>query len=138
MPDARILVVEDEAITARSIVSALKRLGYVVLARVASGEEAIRRVAETQPDLVLMDIRLQGDMDGVEAARRIRSRFDIPVVYLTAHVDDDTVQRARVTQPFGYLVKPFQAEELHRVIETALHKHATEKKLKGNGRGGGV
>lgn len=126
---ARVLVVEDEAVVALDLQDRLVDLGYSVPAFVSSGEEAIRRAEEEQPDLVLMDVRLKGEMDGTEAAEVIRARFNIPVVYLTAFADDDTLRRAQVTTPFGYLVKPFEALQLHATIKMALHKHKLEMAL---------
>jgi len=130
MTDAKILVVEDEIITARAIEEALKRWGYDVPSAVSSGLEAIEKAAEIQPDLVLMDIVLKGDMDGIEAAEQIRSRFDIPVVYLTAYTDSETVQRAKITEPFGYITKPFEEKQLFTIIEMALYKHKIDKALR--------
>jgi len=108
----------------------LRELGYVVPAIALSGEGAIQRAAETQPDLVLMDIRLSGQMDGIEAAEEIGARFDIPVVYLTGYADDSTVERAKLSEPFGYIVKPFESRELQSAIEVALHKHEMERRLR--------
>jgi PAS domain S-box-containing protein len=130
MANSRILVVEDEGIIAKDIQSTLNRSGYSVIAIASSGEEAIKKAMETHPDLVLMDIVLQGDMDGVAAAEKIRDRFDIPVVYLTAYSDDTTLQRAKITEPYGYILKPFQERELYTTIEMALYKHNIGKKLK--------
>ncbi len=130
MESARILVVEDEAITALDIRGRLQRLGYSVPAIASTGADAVRRVEETQPDLVLMDIRLQDGMDGIEAAEAIRARFDIPVIYLTAYTDEETVRRARLTEPFGYLLKPFEERELYTTIEMALHRHRSEVALR--------
>ena len=130
MNNAKILVVEDERIVAKDIQVSLEDLGYTVPAVVASGEEAISKAAETFPDLVLMDINLKGNIDGVEAARQIRTRFDVPVIYLTAYSDDNTLERAKLTQPVGYLLKPFKARELHAAIQIALTKYRLEKKLK--------
>lgn len=127
---AKILIVEDEVIIAKSLEKMLKGLEYAVPAIVASGEDAIRLVDETRPDLVLMDIRLRGKVDGVEAAERIRTFMDIPVVYLTAHSDPETLTRAKITRPFGYLLKPVQRGDLYITIEMALHRFALEKKLK--------
>ena len=127
MTKAQIMVVEDEGIVALNVENSLKGLGYEVLDVVASGEEAIEEAERTRPDLVLMDIMLEGDMDGVEAAEQIRERFNIPVIYLTAHADDDTLQRARITEPFGYLLKPFEERELHTTIEIGLYKHKVEE-----------
>jgi len=125
-----ILVVEDELIIARGIEKRLKALGYSVVDTVASGEEAVARALETMPDLVLMDICLQGEMDGVAAAEHIRARVDIPVVYLTAYADSDTLGRAKVTEPFGYIVKPFQDFTLNSAIEMAIYKHGMESRLR--------
>jgi CheY-like chemotaxis protein len=127
MTKAQILVVEDEGIIALNVQSSLKSLGYDVPIVVASGEEAIAKAERTRPDLVLMDIMLEGELDGVEAAEQIRERFNIPVIYLTACADDDTLQRARITEPFGYLLKPFEERELHTTIEMALYKHKAEE-----------
>jgi len=123
------MVVEDEGIVAKSIYAMLKSLGYAVAAGASSGEEAIKKTAETHPDLVLMDIVLEGDIDGVEAAEQIRARFDIPVVYLTAHADENTLKRAKITEPYGYILKPFSERELHAAVETALYKYMMERKL---------
>lgn len=130
MAKAKIMVVEDEGIVALSIQRKLKHLGYDVPAVVATGEEAIKQAEYVSPNLVLMDIMLDGPMDGVEAAASIRDRFDIPVIYLTANSDETTLQRAKITQPFGYLLKPFESRELHTAIEMALYKHQMEAKLK--------
>ncbi len=126
----QILVVEDENIVAKDIEHRLKALGYHVPALASSGEEALKRAQETSPDLVLMDIRLKGAMDGVETAEELRRRFNIPVVYLTAYADAATLQRAKVTEPFGYILKPFEERELYTCIEVALYKHQMERRLK--------
>jgi PAS domain S-box-containing protein len=128
--NARILVVEDERIVALDIEDQLSGLGYSVPATVARGEEAIRQAAESSPDLVLMDIRLKGHMDGIEAAQHIRTHLDIPVVFLTAQADEATLQRAKVTDSYGYLLKPFEERELRSTIEMALYKHQMEQKLR--------
>ncbi len=124
-----ILIVEDERIVAADIASRLTRLGYRVVGQAACAEEAIRLAEEFLPDLVLMDIRLQGKADGIEAADVIRKRLRVPVVYLTAHTDEATFQRAKVTEPFGYILKPFSERELRTVIEMARYKFAAERKL---------
>jgi len=123
MSRAKILIVEDESIIAEDIADSLKILGYQVTAIVFSGEEAIQVAGDMQPDLVLMDIQLQGEMDGITAAEQIRSRFQIPIVYLTAYADDNTLQRVNGTKPFGYVVKPFEEKNLHSAIQIALHRH---------------
>ncbi len=130
MDQTHILLVEDESLVVKDIQGSLRNLGYDVLAAVVSGEEAIKKAEENKPSLVLMDIVLKGEMDGIEAANEIRSRFDIPVVYLTAYSDEKTLERAKITEPFGYIVKPYQEKELHSVIKMALYKHQMEKKLK--------
>jgi PAS domain S-box-containing protein len=130
MAKAKILVVEDESIIALDIASRLRSLGYTVPAMASSGEEAIEKVAQICPDLVLMDINLKNGMDGIEAASRIQAYSDVPVIYLTAHADDATIQRAKLAQPFGYVLKPVEENELHTNIEMALYRHRMEKKLK--------
>ena len=130
MTHREILIVEDEAIVAKNIEVALKRHGYGVPTIALSGEEAIQQAAGLRPDLVLMDIRLQGDMLGVEAARQIHDRFGIPVVYLTAYADTATLEQAKPSEPFGYLVKPFKVEDLYSTIEMALYKHELDQKLR--------
>ena len=125
---ARILIVEDEWITAEDLSDILAELGYTVVGVVATGEDAIARAEESRPDLALMDIRIKGNMDGTEAARLLRQRFNIPVIYLTAHADNETVKRAKAAEPLGYITKPFQEGELHASIEIALHKHREDLK----------
>jgi PAS domain S-box-containing protein len=130
MVNVKILVVEDESIVAKDIQGTLTNLGYDVPYTVPSGEKAIEKTLELHPDLVLMDIRLKGSMDGIESAKQIRERFNIPVVYLTAYTDDATLKRAKITEPYAYILKPFEAKELHINVEMALYKHKMEKELK--------
>jgi PAS domain S-box-containing protein len=130
MGKVRILLVEDERIVARDIVTSLEALGYEVCASVPSGEEALEKAEKMSPHLVLMDIRLKGEMNGVESADRIRKRFHIPVIYLTSYADQETLSRAKVTEPYGYILKPFEERELHVAIEMALYKHGSERRLK--------
>ena len=118
----RILVVEDEGVVAFSIMQELKGQGYEVAGHANSGEEAVRLVKEEKPELVLMDITLKGPMDGIHAAGIIHDTFKIPVVFLTAHADEATLQRAKVTQPYGYIIKPFEADELRTTIEISLYR----------------
>lgn len=132
MATPKILVVEDEVIVARTITQQLQQLGYAVLGTASSGAAAIAKVAETQPDLVLMDIVLKGEMDGVTAATQIRAQRDIPVIYLTAYADDSTLQRAKLTQPFGYIVKPFTVQDLRVAIEIGMFKHQMAQELQEN------
>ncbi|MEW6586946.1 MAG: response regulator, partial [Nitrospirota bacterium] len=130
MPEAKILIVEDEVIEAMDVQQRLASLGYPTPDIAHSGEEGVKKVEEAQPDLVLMDIMMPGKMDGVTAAEQIQSRFDIPIVYLTAYADENTLRRAKVTEPYGYIVKPFQERELHISIDMALYKHKMEGELK--------
>ncbi|HEY6393209.1 MAG TPA: sigma 54-interacting transcriptional regulator [Bryobacteraceae bacterium] len=124
----RILIVEDERITAEDLHDILAGLGYTVCAAVSSGAEAIAAAGETHCDLALMDIQIKGTLDGAETARILRERFNIPVIFLTAHADYETVSRAKFSEPLGYIIKPFQEGELHASIEIALHKHAVDLK----------
>ena len=125
----RILVVEDQRLIAADIENTLKKLGYVVVGNVASGEDAISQSEQVRPELVLMDVRLRGELDGIHAAEIIRDRFNLPVVYLTAYADEDTILRAKKTTPYGYLVKPFNERELRATIEIAFYTHQMERTL---------
>jgi CheY-like chemotaxis protein len=131
MAKARILIVEDEVIVALDIKRRLEDLGYEVHAPVTSGEDAVRNTKETQPDLVLMDIHLRGDMDGVEAAAEIQQRFKVPVVYLTAHSDQETWERGREAKPSGWVSKPVNTRQLRSVVEDALRLRHWETSSKG-------
>jgi PAS domain S-box-containing protein len=130
MNPARILIVEDDRIVARDIEQQLLRLGYVVTGITARGDAALALATSTRADLVLMDVRVQGPVDGIEAARQIRAECQIPVVFLTAYADDDTVRRASAVEPFGFVLKPFEDSQLHTVIGMALYKHAAEQRLR--------
>jgi len=125
---ARILVVEDERITAEDLHETLTDLGYLVTATVSTGADAIAQAEENTPDLVLMDVRIDGAQDGTETARVLRERFDIPVIFLTAHADSITITRAKDAEPLGYITKPFQEAALRATIEIALHKHVGDLK----------
>jgi PAS domain S-box-containing protein len=128
MASPRILVVEDERIVAAGLRKRLGQLGYDVPVVACSGEEAVRLAGELLPDLVLMDIQLEGEMDGVQAAEQVR-RLGLPVVYLTAYSNHEVLDRAKVTEPYGYILKPYEDRELHVVVETALYKHRIERAL---------
>lgn len=130
MGKARILVVEDEAIVAMDLQYKLEDLGYSVPALSYSGEEAIDLAHSLNLDLVLMDIRLNGETDGIQAAKQIRDQLDLPVVYLTAYADEATLQRAKLTGPFGYLLKPVEQKDLQTAVEVAIYKHGLESELK--------
>lgn len=125
----RILVVEDDAVARLDIQSALERGGYLVAGTATSGEKAIQLADTLSPDLVLMDIRLDGEMDGVEAANEVTRRFNIPVIYLTVYADDETLQWAKVSGPMGFLLKPVDYKELKSAIEVGLYKHQMEQEL---------
>ena len=122
MTKTRILVVEDERIIAMDIQDRLRRWGYDVPEIAASGEEALRKTERIQPNLVLMDIKLQGNMDGIEAAKEIQKRFSIPIIYVTAYADETTMSRVKATEPCGIILKPFGERELNSTIETVLNK----------------
>ena len=122
----KILVVEDEGIVVLHIKKTLERLGYEVTGIAATGEDAIIKAMEDRPDLVLMDIVLKGAVDGIDAAEKIRAIFSIPVIYLTAHADEMTLERAKLTEPAGYIVKPFRKRDLFIAIEFALYKSRAE------------
>jgi two-component system cell cycle sensor histidine kinase/response regulator CckA len=130
MEKKKIFVVEDESIVSLEIQSRLKSLGYAVAGSAASGDEAIRKVVNLKPDLVLMDIRIKGDIDGIETASKIKVLYDVPIIFLTAYADEATIQRAKITDPFGYILKPFEERELHTNIEIALYKDRTQKLLR--------
>jgi PAS domain S-box-containing protein len=129
MAHERILIVEDETITAMDICERIRALGYEPLGPVASGRDAIENICVLCPDLVLMDIALRGPMDGVQAAEAIQSTHPCPVVYVTAHSDRSTLDRAKLTAPYGYVLKPVNERELHVAIEIALHRHRMEEQL---------
>lgn len=130
MTPARILVVEDDRVVARDIQQQLNRIGHLVVGTTARGEDALELALASKPELVLMDIRLEGEVDGIDAAQQIRETCHIPVVFLTAYADDETVRRASITEPFGYILKPFEDSQLRTVIEMALYKHAAERRLR--------
>jgi signal transduction histidine kinase len=132
MTKTKVLVVEDEAIVAADLANKLEQMGYRVIGSAASGEEAIAMAGEQRPDMVLMDIRLSGALDGIDTAERMRRAHVIPVVYLTAHSDADTLARALGTEPFGYILKPFVDRELKTQIEIGLYKHRSELALRQN------
>jgi len=126
---ARVLIVEDEFAVAMELEDRLENLGYDVVGHELRGREAIERAQETTPDLVLMDIRLDGRMDGIDAAQEIRTKLHVPVVFVTAYSDDETLKRAKETAPFGYVIKPFEERELYAAIEVALSTHALERRV---------
>jgi signal transduction histidine kinase len=126
---ARILIVEDERIVAFNLQQRLAHMGYDVPAVAASGAESLSLVQEMRPDLVLMDIHIEGSMDGIEVASELKKHHAVPVIYLTAYSEDATLERARQTRPYGYLIKPFSERELHATIQMALERHSAEEAL---------
>jgi two-component system, response regulator PdtaR len=129
MAKVSILIVEDEQLVADNLRRRLVGLGYDVLGIFNSGEAAVQSISELKPDLILMDVELGGVLDGVETADQIKSLRSVPIIYMTAFSDDLTLQRAKITEPFGYLLKPFDTDVLHITIEMAVYKYAMEQKL---------
>ncbi len=129
MSKIKVLVVEDERIVAKDIQNTLRNLGYDVPAIASSGEDALKKARDLKPDVVLMDIVLKGEMDGIDAASLIKSNFKIPIIYLTAYEDEETLDRAKITEPLGYILKPFEERDLHTTLEMALYKFSMEAKL---------
>jgi PAS domain S-box-containing protein len=133
MNKARIMIVEDEGVVALQIRESLESLGYAVPLIALSGEEALEKLMETEPDLILMDIKLPGGLSGIDAARKIRGRMDVPIVYLTAFSDEETLALAQVTDPYGYVLKPFDEKSLHAIIQMSLSKHRRVREERENG-----
>lgn len=125
-----ILVTEDESIVRKDIERSLKKLGYNVVGSADTGEKAIELAISLKPDIALMDIMLKGDMTGIEAAAKIKEQIDIPIIFLTAYADEGTLAKAKITEPHGYILKPFKEIDIHTSIEMALHKHKKERELK--------
>lgn len=130
MSKIKVLIVEDETIVAKDIQNILSGLGYSVVSIVSSGEKALSEVEKHMPNLVLMDIMLKGDMTGIQSAEIIRERYDIPVVFLTAYADENTIEKAKSAIPYGYIIKPFKEKELETTIEMAINKHMNDMELK--------
>lgn len=127
MGNKRILIVEDEGLLALQIKNELLKMGHTITAIYVSGEEALKGIEAEKPDLVLMDIKIQGEMDGIETADRMLKQYDLPIIYLTAHSEENTIERAKVTRPYGYLLKPVNAKELQIAVEVAIYKHKSDK-----------
>jgi PAS domain S-box-containing protein len=126
----KILIVEDNFIASDETKDRLNKLGFTDCETAFTGEEAIEKAKKFQPDLILMDINLGEGIDGIETAERIHQQQRVPIIYLTAYDDDATLKRAKITDPYAYIVKPFEEKELHRAIDIALYKHETEEKLR--------
>jgi two-component system cell cycle sensor histidine kinase/response regulator CckA len=125
-----VMIVEDERSLARDMADCLTGMGYAVTGTIATAEECFESVRQRRPDLVLMDIHIEGGLGGIETARRLRDDFDIPVVFLSAHADEKTVGRAKLASPLGYLLKPFSMSELENAVEVGLFKHQMERRLR--------
>ena len=128
MGNERIMIVEDESIVAMGMKHKLEDLGYRVVGVEATGNGAVETALRTEPDLILMDIVLKGDMDGIEAAQKIHCRLDTPIIYITAYSDEEVLRRARITEPYGYILKPFKKSEVNANIQMAIYKHESDKK----------
>lgn len=126
MSKINVLVVEDESIVSKDIQHSLKKLGYNVVGASPTGEKAIELAGSENPDIVLMDIMLKGEMNGIETAQIIKERYQIPVIFLTAYADESTLSKAKITEPYGYVLKPFKEIDLHTTIEMAIYKHGKE------------
>ncbi len=129
MSKTNVLVVEDESIVSKDIQYSLKKLGYNVVGAAATGEKAVELAGELQPDIILMDIMLKGDITGIEASAEIKEKFHIPIIFLTAYADENTLAKAKVTEPYAYIIKPFKEIDLHTSIEMALYKHGKELEI---------
>ncbi|HRJ36789.1 MAG TPA: response regulator, partial [Flavobacteriales bacterium] len=129
MSKTSVLVVEDESIVSKDIQQSLTKLGYNVVGSASTGEKAIALASELRPDIVLMDIMLKGTITGIDAAAEIKKNEGIPVIFLTAYADESTLAKAKVTEPYGYIIKPFKEIDLHTSIEMALYKHKKESEI---------
>jgi two-component system response regulator LytT len=129
MSKTNVLVVEDESIVSKDIQHSLKKIGYNVVGASSTGEMAIELARSEKPDIVLMDIMLKGDMNGIDAAAIIRNELAIPIIFLTAYADESTLSKAKITEPYGYIIKPFKEIDLHTSIEMAIYKHQKEREI---------
>jgi len=129
MDKLNIFIVEDESIVAKDIQNSLTKLGYNVVGFANNGLDAIEKITELKPDLVLMDIMIKGSMTGIEVSEKIKETMNIPVIFLTAYADEGTLSRAKITEPYGYILKPFKEIDLHSTIEMAVYKHQKDTAL---------
>jgi DNA-binding LytR/AlgR family response regulator len=129
MKKTNVLVVEDESIVSKDIQHSLKKLGYNVVGAASTGERAFELAVSEKPDIILMDIMLKGNINGIETAERVKRELNIPIVYLTAYADEATLAKAKVTEPYGYIIKPFKEVDLHTSIEMALYKYSKEREV---------
>ncbi|MES2679326.1 MAG: response regulator [Bacteroidota bacterium] len=123
MEKLNIFIVEDESIVAKDIQNSLTKLGYTVVGIANNGNDAIERIMELSPDLVLMDIMIKGDLTGIDVSEKIKEKINVPVIFLTAYADEGTLAKAKITEPYGYILKPFKEIDLHSTIEMAVYKH---------------
>ncbi len=130
MPVAKVFIIEDEAITALDIKRTLEKLNYEIVGIKDRGDEALKLIGETEPDVILMDITLKGELDGIETARLVNIQYKIPIVYLTAHYDDETIERSKTTNPYGFLLKPLNDRDLNSCLRMALYRFEAETRLK--------
>jgi two-component system, LytTR family, response regulator LytT len=129
MEKLNVFIVEDESIVAKDIQNSLTKLGYNVVGTANNGKEALERISELNPDLVLMDIQIKGNMTGIEVSEKVKEKMHIPVIFLTAYADEGTLSRAKITEPYGYILKPFKEIDLHSTIEMAVYKHQKDAEL---------
>jgi DNA-binding LytR/AlgR family response regulator len=129
MSKINVLVVEDESIVSKDIQYSLKKLGYQIVGSAATGEKAVELATQLMPDIILMDIMLKGDITGIEASAQIKETLNIPIIFLTAYADENTLSKAKVTEPYAYIIKPFKEIDLHTSIEMALYKHSKELEI---------
>lgn len=124
MANTKVFILEDENIVAKDIEQSLKKLGYDVVGIASSGEKVIKLLNDgIRPEIFLMDIMIKGDMDGIEVAKYVKEKYNLPVIFLTAYADENTLSKAKITEPYGYILKPFKEVDLHTTIEMALYKH---------------
>ncbi len=129
MEKLNIFIVEDESIVAKDIQNSLTKLGYNVVGFANNGKDAIEKIIELMPDLVLMDIMIKGGLTGIEVSEKIKEKMNVPVIFLTAYADEGTLSRAKITEPYGYILKPFKEIDLHSTIEMAVYKHQKDSAL---------
>jgi AmiR/NasT family two-component response regulator len=129
MEKLNIFIVEDESIVAKDIQNSLVKLGYNVVGISNNGKDAIEKITQTTPDLILMDIMIKGDLTGIDVSEKIKEKLNIPVIFLTAYADEGTLSKAKITEPYGYILKPFKEIDLHSTIEMAVYKHQKDAAL---------
>lgn len=129
MEKLNIFIVEDESIVAKDIQNSLTKLGYNVIGIANNGKDAIEKILELKPDLLLMDIMIKGDLTGIDVSEKIKEKLNVPIIFLTAYADEGTLAKAKITEPYGYILKPFKEVDLHSTIEMAYYKHQKDSEL---------